>query len=219
MIIALFRDNPPHDIWMESRQSQLASTQHLVNKMKTKFPKLKVFPALGTMHLLIWLLPLAYPSRLSGNHESFPVDQVYVSLTNLQLSSPTDFWCILVSYIAQKQLAYGSHCQYVVSLATIRRTADHTVTSSSFISRLGLSVETNPDLFIPQLWWLLHHPGLRIISLNTQYCDIDNFYVRSSCLVILYPLPLRVLLLAYPERNRLRRPARLAQWGPGKGSS
>lgn len=45
-------DNPPHDIWMESRESQIASTQYLVDKLKAAFPKTPVFPALGASPLL-----------------------------------------------------------------------------------------------------------------------------------------------------------------------
>jgi sphingomyelin phosphodiesterase len=51
------RDNPPHDIWMESRESQLASTQYLVDKLKAAFPKTPVFPTLGTTLCLISTKP------------------------------------------------------------------------------------------------------------------------------------------------------------------
>lgn len=110
-------DNPPHDIWMESRESQIASTQYLVDKLKAAFPKTPVFPALG-------------------NHESFPVDQFPTPPKNSWLMNPVArMWSYWLPSDALQTVQYGGY------------------------------------------YTTLIRPGLRLISLNTQYCDINNFYL------------------------------------------
>lgn len=49
-------DLPPHDIWNQTRESQLEVLQKLTNKLLAYFPNTPIYPAVG-------------------NHESAPVDR------------------------------------------------------------------------------------------------------------------------------------------------
>jgi sphingomyelin phosphodiesterase len=53
-------DNPPHDIWEESKTMQLFRTEYLVDRLYAAFPETTIYPALG-------------------NHETYPIDQCVVS--------------------------------------------------------------------------------------------------------------------------------------------
>jgi len=80
-------DNPPHDIWAESRGSQLSASQTVADWLYSNFTLKRqwpVFPAIG-------------------NHESFPVDQFPGPPRNSWLMEPTaQFWS---KWLGPSQLA------------------------------------------------------------------------------------------------------------------
>jgi sphingomyelin phosphodiesterase len=110
-------DNPPHDIWQESRAGQLARTAALTQILHTYFPNTPIFPAIG-------------------NHESFPVDQFP--------TAPRNAW--LMDALAADWAGWLPPS----ALTSLRQGGYYTT---------------------------LIRPGLRLISLNTQYCDINNFWL------------------------------------------
>jgi hypothetical protein len=160
-------DNPPHDIWMESRESQIASTQYLVDKLKAAFPKTPVFPTLGASPLLP--PTLAYPTLLivcctfAGNHESFPVDQVSVIAQGpvCMLLPITTFPLFVwpVPYAAQEQLVDEPRCEDVVLLASFRRSANRAVQNPlkfAALKHVADKLLTTLATFF-QIWRILHH--------------------------------------------------------------
>eukprot|EP01088_Endostelium_zonatum_P022258 TRINITY_DN93_c0_g1_i1.p1 TRINITY_DN93_c0_g1~~TRINITY_DN93_c0_g1_i1.p1 ORF type:complete len:621 (-),score=100.37 TRINITY_DN93_c0_g1_i1:43-1905(-) len=114
-------DNPPHDIWAESRGSQLNASKTVSDWLYQSFTvkrKWQIFPSIG-------------------NHESFPVDQFPGTPRNSWLMDPT----------AQ----YWSRWLGASQLNTVRKGA----------------------------YYLMQIPGTQhyILSINTMYCDINNFWL------------------------------------------
>jgi len=66
-------DNPPHDIWMQSREYNLNMTKTLIDMISTQLPNISVYPALG-------------------NHESWGTDQYHVPEYNWLNSNFSVFW-------------------------------------------------------------------------------------------------------------------------------
>ena len=66
-------DNPPHDIWEESWQSQTNSTNFLVKYLSTKLPNQTIYPAMG-------------------NHETFPESFYYPPRYRNLTDALAEFW-------------------------------------------------------------------------------------------------------------------------------
>jgi sphingomyelin phosphodiesterase len=60
-------DNPPHDVWEETAPQQLARIERVTAKIAQYFPKIPVYPAIGTSSEIV--------TYYLGNHDTFPVDQ------------------------------------------------------------------------------------------------------------------------------------------------
>lgn len=110
-------DNPPHDIWEQSREENLNASKLVADELLQAMGNVPVYAAIG-------------------NHESFPTDQFE--------GPPYDDWL------------YGSLAEYWTQ---------------------WLTPEANKTLQYAGYYTQLIAPGLRVIALNTQYCDSSNFWL------------------------------------------
>lgn len=110
-------DNPPHDVWEQSRGENLNVSRFLFDSMQEQVPGLLVLPAVG-------------------NHEPFPVDEFTVDGQTVWLTdSLADYWAAWLPESALGTLRYGG---YYTAKVTDK---------------------------------------LRVVAINTQFCDINNFYL------------------------------------------
>jgi hypothetical protein len=51
--ICSFRDNPPHDIWMQTREGQINNSAFLAQSLQEAFGSIPVFPCIGIDERLV----------------------------------------------------------------------------------------------------------------------------------------------------------------------
>ncbi|EGG16526.1 saposin B domain-containing protein [Cavenderia fasciculata] len=84
-------DNVPHDIWMQTRETQLNATHHLTNLIKQYFPGVPVFPSIG-------------------NHEAVPVNAMQLPPnSNWLFSALTQYWGEWLDDDALSTLDFGGY--------------------------------------------------------------------------------------------------------------
>jgi sphingomyelin phosphodiesterase len=89
-------DNPPHNVWSQSREFQLNATLRVTNLLKTYFPNTVILPAIG-------------------NHESFPVDQFpRPPAENWLYSFMSEEWKDWLSASARETLNLGGYYSMLV---------------------------------------------------------------------------------------------------------
>ena len=110
-------DNPPHNIWNQSRSQNLAASAAWAEDTRAAFPSsFPVYPAMG-------------------NHESYPCDQFEANHTYWLYDALAQDWASWLDASAQAQVRTGGY------------------------------------------YTALIRPGLRLISLNTMFCDLINFWL------------------------------------------
>ena len=92
-------DNPPHDIWAESRESQLNASKTVADWLYNSFTVQRKWPI--------------YPAI--GNHESFPVDQFPGPPRNNWLMDPTaQYWSKWLGPSQLSTVRQGAH--YIIQI-------------------------------------------------------------------------------------------------------
>jgi len=156
-------DNPPHDVWEQSREYNLNITRILVDMVYTNFPNISVFPALG-------------------NHESWGVDQYhlpeYIWLNNNFTILWSKFLDAAALQTVREGLYYSTLAQpglRIIGLNT--QFAD----SSNFYWLIGFDLSNQTNWLINELTkaeaanekvWLLGHIP----------CNSPNFIGNEYCL-------------------------------------
>ncbi|RUS86483.1 hypothetical protein EGW08_005733, partial [Elysia chlorotica] len=115
-------DLPAHDVWNQTRESQLQSLRHMVGLMLKYFPGKPVFPSLG-------------------NHESAPVNSFPPPYISGKYS---------ISWLYDALADAWKNWLPKDALASVKTGAYYTVSP---------------------------HPGFRIISLNMNYCNNENWWM------------------------------------------
>lgn len=111
-------DDPPHDVWEQSREENVGAIQLVAQKLKEAFGSIPVYSAIG-------------------NHESFPVNQFEgPGFDDWLNNAVADAWSSWLPQDSQKTLRFGGY--YTVSVPNTK---------------------------------------LRVVSLQTNYCNNDNFWL------------------------------------------
>ena len=85
-------DNPPHDVWIETEQSQMDIETTVVNMFKKNFPNTPVYPVLG-------------------NHESYPESEYLQDFYTNLTETLSRLWSSLAPFPASalKSIGYGGY--------------------------------------------------------------------------------------------------------------
>ena len=130
-IILWTGDNPPHNVWSQSREFQLNATRRVTGFMKQYFPGIHVLPSIG-------------------NHESFPCDQFQVPpYENWLYSVMGEEWSEWLTVDARATLEYAGY--YTMKLNEKLRVISLNTQYGDDINFFLLLAETDPG---NQLQWL-----------------------------------------------------------------
>eukprot|EP00824_Muranothrix_gubernata_P024492 TRINITY_DN722_c1_g1_i1.p1 TRINITY_DN722_c1_g1~~TRINITY_DN722_c1_g1_i1.p1 ORF type:complete len:633 (+),score=130.55 TRINITY_DN722_c1_g1_i1:226-1899(+) len=116
--LAFTGDSPPHDVWKQSREENLAANRAIISGLGRALPHTRILPTFG-------------------NHEAFPIDQYNIDPARMAwlYDATAEMW---KEWLTEEALASVRHGGF---------------------------------------YTMLLEPGLRVVSINTQYCDYINFWL------------------------------------------